>query len=754
MTLLSAAGVAGPGASPIVDSGCERSLSFATPQLPPRPSPEERVRIPVGPGRPAGGLPNALLDGLSVSQFPLQVTKVQRPPLREQTLRRDRLLQWLDVRIHRRLVLVAAEAGYGKTTLLSDFARRTRVRTVWYRLDEEDRDWFSFVNYLVAAGREIDSAFAPRTASLLQEVSAGGVGKKTVVETFMAELGRLGEAPTALILDDYYLVDDVPDIQRIVHGLIARAPERLSIVILTRRRSRLPVARLRALEELAELGAADLRFDREETERLFRETYGQPLEPDVVDDLQRRTEGWVASLQLVQTAVRNRTAAETRAFVRTLNGAHAELYDYLAEEVVGDLDEPLQHFLMTTSLLQVVDPELAEVVAGISQAQARGHMETSETLGLLSRHGEATRYAQRYHPLVRDFLETRLRRQIGDAAVADLHRAVARFAERRTWRLAAHHYAAAGDIGDLHRVLATATPAIMASGDFVLAESYMTRFPPPAPNPWFEIVLSRTELQAGRVHDALARARSAVDAFGPESAPANDLGANLALANLASLEFETGNWEQTEALATQVRNRGAEPDLVAIAQGYLAIIASAHDGSLADAHSVILRAAQTQEEQGQRHYFGISMLNLAYLDKAMGQADRALTEATRAVDQLSESSAGPQVSTARCVRAWALAHLGRWEAAQAELALAVQSSGALTRDEVLVEAGEIHSLYGDAADALRILLPITADPQGQHQRLAALNCSTTLMRVGQLREADEQLRIAERQPRMSRLLLK
>ncbi|HEX8940371.1 MAG TPA: hypothetical protein VF763_09420, partial [Candidatus Limnocylindrales bacterium] len=520
---------------PPVDTPLVRSLSFGAPLRPPRLG-EERARVPVGPGLPSNGQSTPRpLDAEYVNRFPIQVTKVQRPPLREQTLQRERLLDWLDVKIHRRVVMAVAEAGYGKTTLLADFARRTRVRTLWYRLDEEDRDWFSVLNYLVAAGREADPAFAPKTAALLGEVSAGGISREAATKSFVAELATLGDAPTAIVLDDFYLVDDVPDVQALVQDLVARAPERLSFVFLTRRRPRIAVARLRALGELAELTADDLRFDEQETERLFRETYRQPLEPDVIADLHRRTEGWVASLQLVQTAVRNRSAAQIREFVRNLTGAQSELYDFLAEEVVGELDDETQQFLMKTSLLQVVDPELTQVAAGFPLPRGRELIDACEALGLLSRRGEATRYSQRYHPLVRDFLEARLRRQVGDTAVAGLHRAVARFGESRTWRLAAHHYAAAGDVADLHRVLATSTPSIMGSGEFVLAESYVRRFPPDAPNPWFEIVLSRTELQSGRVDAALERARAAVDAFDAEAAPADDPGANLALANLMSL---------------------------------------------------------------------------------------------------------------------------------------------------------------------------------------------------------------------------
>ena len=190
---------------------------------------------------------------------------------------------------------------------------------------------------------------------------------------------------------------------------------------------------------MAELGTDDLRFDATETARLFTETYGRDLEPDVLADVAARTEGWAASLQLVQAALRDRSPAEIRRFVRGLTGADQELYDYLAEEVVGDLPEDLQQFLMRTSILQVVTPDLAAVVDRTSTTPRCARLTAAaERLTLLTpavahRHaaGSAT---------TRSCASSSRRgsaRRSGDAAVAALHRraaeaaAVERLARRR-----------------------------------------------------------------------------------------------------------------------------------------------------------------------------------------------------------------------------------------------------------------------------------------------------------------------------------
>jgi len=164
--------------------------------------------------------------------FTVQDGKVQPPLLPEETLRRDRLLNWMHAKARGRLVLIVADPGYGKTTLLADWSRRTRVRTLWYRLDEHDRDWMVFVRHLVAAGREVDPGFAPNTSAMLAESVASLADRDGVVRTLLSEVRAWVTLGTALILDDYQAVDDAPEIRDLVRDLLVSGPERLAIVIL------------------------------------------------------------------------------------------------------------------------------------------------------------------------------------------------------------------------------------------------------------------------------------------------------------------------------------------------------------------------------------------------------------------------------------------------------------------------------------------------------------------------------------------
>lgn len=717
-----------------VDTRDERSVSFAPPTSAPLVDSHPggpRPAVAVGPGR-AATAPALVVRGDhgDVNGYPIQPAKVQRPPLRDETLARDRLLDWLQVKIHHRVVFVVAEAGYGKTTLLADFSRRTRLRTMWYRLDDEDRNWVAFLNYLVAAGREYDPGFAETTARLLRELESASESRESVTRAFVRDFQALGQQGAVVILDDYHAVDDAPDVAYVVGELLAHAPERVTFVFSSRREPAVRVARLRALGELAELSTDDLRFNEPETERLFRETYGHPLEPDVLDDLSRRTEGWAASLQLVQAAIRDRSAGEVRRFVRTLSGAEGDLYDYLAEEVVGELTADLQDFLMKTSLLQTVDPELAQLLTQSSRDTAQARIGDAQRLGLL--HGTKDHaVAQRFHPLVQQFLEDRLVRTLGQEGVAALHRRVAEAAsETGNWSLACHHYAASSDPDSLHAVVARDIQSIMGSGGYALVESYLARYPPTAPRASFYIVSSRVHFRQGDIETAVARAAEAVKVD-----PASD----EALANLTSLQLMAGNIDVATDLAEHLAARSPDANLGRIAHATVALISASLDAKLTPIVAELKELAALQAAAGQEHFEGISLLNCASVSRAAGDAAAALAMSTRAIELLQGSSDGSEVAAARIARAWSLAHLNEWPSALADLDVVTRLPFASIRVECLADSALIYSLYEDPAhaeallDEGRPLLGSGLDVDDQWRVAAA----EVAIRLGRLTEAEE-----------------
>jgi LuxR family maltose regulon positive regulatory protein len=625
--------------------------------------------------------------------YPIQPAKVQPPPLRDQTLARDRLLDWLAAKIHQRVILVIADAGYGKTTLLADFSRRTRLRTLWFRLDDDDRDWISFLSHLVAAGREHDPGFAPTTAAMMSEMATGGPTREAATDVFLRELPAIAEHGAVLILDDFHLVDESPEVRQFARELVARAPERLSIVFASRRAPSIPLARMRATGEVAEIGTDDLRFDTEETARFFSETHGRHLEPDVIADVAARTEGWAASLQLVQAALRDRSPAEIRRFVRGLTGADQELYDYLAEEVVGDLPADLQQFLMRTSILQVVSAELAGVVTALDAGEVSRLTTAAERLTLLTRPSRAARGPQRYHPLVREFLEARLRSMLSGLEVAQLHRVVADEAASSDWRVAAHHYGEAGDLSSVASTIAAAIPEIMGSGQHTAAVELIDRIPEDLRPAVLSLVTSRIQMQR-REHESVIQLSQAI----LESVEAGTQASDYALLNLMTAYLQAGFNDQSRLLAMRLRETTDNEQLRLIADGTGLMIDAITDGNI-DTFSRQLTAMAERQRGVHPHFYGVTMLNLAVSSTLQDQPEIAIDYAREAIEALEGTSSRIELAAAFMALAYPLTLLGLSQDAQA----AIEHARNLDETEATYERAELADGYTDP-EAARPLL--------------------------------------------------
>jgi DNA-binding SARP family transcriptional activator len=711
-----------PDSFALIDTLRDGSVSFA----PPDPSDPDAsgaasdgwTSAQVGAGRLVST--PALLGGASrdgVSGYPIQVGKVQRPPLRDETLARHRLLDWLDVKIHNRVVFVIADAGYGKTTLLADFSRRTRLRTLWYRMDEEDRNWVTFLSYLVAAGREHDPEFAPRTYALLQDTGPGGAGRDEVTAAFMRELPDIAPTPTVLILDDFHVADGSGDVAYVAKMLVTKAPERLSIVVSSRLAPDMALGRLRAQGEVAELRNRDLQFSEREIADLFDSHLDHPLDRESIGLLNRRSEGWAASLQLIGTALRDRTALETREFIRSLSGDQAELYDYLAEEVVGDLPTSHQEFLMRTSLLQAVTVASGAAICGKPTSAIEAMVEQSERLGLLGRQGSVSA-GFRYHPLVREFLEGRLRANIGDTGIRALHEEAGIWAEAVDWRPACYHYEAAHNISSLHRVLDSAIDSIAGQGRYEVAADYLRRYEPSGPRASFEIVASRVEFQRGNFDTALNHANRAV---------ALEPGSDAALSNSITMHGHVGNLEQSWELAKQLAATAGSPLYRSIAQARCLMYEASLDGPLSNGIAYLSDLALRSEADRLTHFAGVSRLNIAILEQARGDSDAAYLNADQAIVALGNAYEGAELASAYLARAAALAYRGSIAEARADIRAAADAAPAASRGEWLVEAAEIEVGFGSDNLAESLLAEARSAPMTPSIRRYSHTIETRLL---------------------------
>ena len=251
------------------------------------------------------------------------------------------------------------------------------------------------------------------------------------------------------------------------------------MVISSRRRPTLGLARLNATDELAEITTDDLRFSRDETVRLFAESYGSPLDDDVLRDLDARTEGWVASLQLFHGSTRGRPASAVRSLARQLSGASSPIYDFLAEEVLANLPAHLEQFLLRASLLEgisdfIVVALFSEIEPPSTLTNVRLWIEEADRLLLPSRSSQSCEVLL-LHPLLRDFLRRRLVNLVSGAEVRDMHLRVAQTVRDRDSLTAAHHFLEAGDELEAMRCLGSSVVLTMGSGQWGLASGLIDR---------------------------------------------------------------------------------------------------------------------------------------------------------------------------------------------------------------------------------------------------------------------------------------
>ena len=315
---------------------------------------------------------------------------------------------------------------------------------------------------------------------------------------------------------------------------------------------------------------------------------------------------------------------------------------------------------MRTSILQTVTPELAGVVAGADAAEVARLTADAERLTLLTRPSRTSRGPQRYHPLVREFLEARLRATAGETAVADLHRKAAETAALTDWRSAAHHYREAGDLDCVATVVAAAIPEIMGSGQYALAAGYVDQIPMEFRSAGLKLVKSRVDLQQGAHESAIALSKSVLDEVVPGS-PESD----HALLNLAAIFMHAGRAEELRLHLNRLRSTTSSDDLRMIADGSYVMIDIGDSANLEVVSKQLLAIAERQRTHP--HYFGVSMLNLSITAVQRDDPKLAVEYASQATDALEVTSSRLELSSAVMAKATACMMLGRRDEAIAEM---------------------------------------------------------------------------------------
>lgn len=385
---------------------------------------------------------------------PILATKLYIPRPRADLTLRPRLLARLDAGLAGNLTLIAAPAGWGKTTLLADWLRRAnhRRKAAWLTLEVGDAEPTLFLRYLIAAVQTIAPELGTTTTNLLRAAHIPSL--ETVMPLLVNDLVQLPE-PSILILDDYHVIN-TPVVHQALVFLLEHLPPQLHLVIATRADPPLPLSRFRARGLLTELRANDLRFTSEEAAIFFREVMGMTLTVDEVAALEARTEGWIAGIQLAALSLRDQPGNQRAQFIDAFTGSHRFVVDYLVDEVLTRQPSHIQAFLLQTSILERLSGPLCDavVLAEASVPAAGSGMavpaDSQLLLGELERANlfivplDDARRWYRYHQLFAHVLRERLTSGASAEAVATLHRRASAWFQAQDMSVEAVSHALAG----------------------------------------------------------------------------------------------------------------------------------------------------------------------------------------------------------------------------------------------------------------------------------------------------------------------
>ena len=390
-------------------------------------------------------------------------TKLFVPSKKSAIVVRPRLIEQLSqgIDLGSRLTLVSAPAGFGKTTLVTDWLSKYPDRDLWepqdggsyaawLSLDAGDNDLIGFLTYIIAALQKLDENIGEAAAVMLHAPQPPPT--ESLLTSLLNDLVKWGvsshaERPKVLVLDDYHLIT-APAIQNAVTFILENMPPHLHLILITRSDPPLPLSRFRVRGQVSEIRQADLQFTGIEAAGFLNNVMGLSLSNKQIEALETRTEGWIAGLQLAALSMRDHD--DVAGFVDAFSGSHRFVVDYLVEEVIEAQPDHLQQFLLQTSILKRLNGSLCEMVTG--QAGGQETLEELEDLNLFLIPLDDERVWFRYHHLFADVMAGRLQRFFPDQ-IPDLHLRAANwyrqnnlFPEAIAHALSGNHYQLAAEI--------------------------------------------------------------------------------------------------------------------------------------------------------------------------------------------------------------------------------------------------------------------------------------------------------------------
>jgi LuxR family maltose regulon positive regulatory protein len=397
-------------------------------------------------------------------------TKLYIPRPWSSLVSRPRLTEKLNAGLDRKLTLISAPAGFGKTTLLSEWIPQSQRCVTWFSLDEGDNDPTRFWTYVISSWQQINPGLGRGALALLQSPQAPPI--KAILTTLINAIAAFPDR-FATVLDDYHVIDSQP-INETLAFLIDHSPDNFHLIITTRVDPDLPLARLRARDQMVEFRANDLRFTMEESAVFLTQVMGLDLTAEEVATLETRTEGWIAGLQLAALTMQSRE--DTPRFIQAFSGSHRHILGFLAEEVLNQRPKGTLDFLLRTSILDRLCGPLCDAVTGDTGGQRI--LEKLERANLFITPLDDDGVWYRYHHLFSEVLQLRLQQTQPDL-ISNLHRRASEWYEQNG-RLseAVSHALAAQDFHLASRLIEESSRAMWQRGEVTTLRNWLAALPP------------------------------------------------------------------------------------------------------------------------------------------------------------------------------------------------------------------------------------------------------------------------------------
>jgi ATP/maltotriose-dependent transcriptional regulator MalT len=400
---------------------------------------------------------------------PLLTTKLYIPRPRPNLVSRPQLIERLNASQARKLTLISAPPGFGKTTLLSAWIPQNQYCVTWISLDSGDNEPFLLWAYIISAIQMVDPHLGERALSVLR--SSQSVSLESVATILINELATFPDR-FVLVLDDYHVITSEA-VHNALIFLLDHQPPQMHLVISTRTDPPLPLAQLRARGELTELRADDLRFTSQEATLFLNQMAGLDLTSQDVDALESRTEGWIAGLQLAALSMQGH--ADRTGFINAFTGSHRFILDYLSDQVLQQQPENLRLFLLQTSILDRLCAPLCDALTGYTDSQSILEMLDQRNLFLVQLDDDRRWY--RFHHLFADVLKHRLKEE-QSVAMLELHRRASDWHEREgLLPQAVHHALAAQEFEPAAQLIERAADTMWQRGEITTLTGWMQALP-------------------------------------------------------------------------------------------------------------------------------------------------------------------------------------------------------------------------------------------------------------------------------------